>query len=114
MTAIRAVLQMCGYEETLIIYNAALALHAAQGLKLMEARPLRAFFKSLISKAKREGFDVSNAFQAWRLLTVKDLAAVSMKDSKSIDDLGLCSESMEILKRHSNFTELICRIKSPV
>ena len=35
-------------------------------------------------------------------------------NANSIDDLGLCSESMEILKRHSNFTELICRIKSQV
>lgn len=112
MMAIQAVLQMCGYETTPIIYNAALALREAQGFKLMEARPLRALVKTLISKARREGFSVSNAFQAWSLLTVKDMAVVSMKDSKLIGDLGLCNESIDILKPYSNFTELIYKVNS--
>lgn len=114
MMAIRAVLQMCGYNATPIIYNAALALREAQGFKLMESRPLRALVKTLISKARRKGFNVSNAFQAWSLLTVKDMAIVSMKDSKSISDLGLCNESIKILKSYSNLTELIYGIKSQV
>lgn len=112
MRAIQAVLQMCGYETIPIIYNAALALREAQGFKLMEVRPLRALVKTLISKARSEGFCVSNVSQAWSLLTVKDMAVVSMKDSKSIGDLGLCNESIEILKSYSNFTELIYKVKS--
>ena len=110
--AIQSVLQMCGYDVTPIIYNAALALREAQGIKLMESRPLKSLVKKLIWEAKTEGFDVINAFQAWSLLTVKDMANVSISDSKLVSKLGLCSKSLEILKSYSNLTELIYKIRS--
>ena len=113
MESIAEVLKICGYDNpNLNIYNAALALRMAQGIKIMEPRPLRSLVKSLISRAKREGFNVSNAAQAWTLLTAKDMSAVSKKDSKVIDKFGLCNESIEILKAHSNLIDLVYRIKS--
>lgn len=108
--AIGEVLQICNYDNApLVTYNAALALRRAQGLKLMEPRPLRSLVKALISKAKSEGFGVTNAAQAWSLLTAKDMTAVSANDAKKISALDLCADSLELLKGYSNLSELILR-----
>lgn len=109
---INEVLKICGYNNTpFVVYNAALSLRKAQGIKLMEPHPLRSLVKDLISKAHSEGFSVSNAAQAWSLLTAKDMSVVSQSDSEKIDKLGLCTESMELLKDHSQLLEIICNIK---
>lgn len=113
INAIESILRICDYKDVKIVtYNAALELHKAQGIKLLERPPLRSLVKSLISKAKFEGFDVINAAQAWSSLTAQDLKVVSNKDSKLINKLGLCKESIDILQSYSNLTKIICKIQS--